>query len=150
MNKRLIAAAIVCGFTVIFLCLRPGGLAFGAGTQVISFTNAVEPILRNQCWTCHGETMQLSKLDLRNRESAIKGGNNGAALVPGSAEQSRLYRRIAGLENPRMPLDGQLSAEQISTIKAWIDQGAHWEDSAATPAGSSAVSSNALAALENM
>ena len=40
--------------------------------------------------------MQLAKLDLRTRESALAGGAHGPALVPGNAEQSRLFRRIAG------------------------------------------------------
>ena len=64
---------------------------------------------------------------MRTRDSALKGGDNGAAIVPGRADQSRLYRRIAGLEEPSMPLSGELTAQQIAIIKTWIDQGAHWD-----------------------
>ena len=92
--------------------------------------------------------MQLSKLDLRTLEGALKGGEKGASIVPGKAEDSRLYRRVAGLERPAMPMDGKLTGDQISTIKAWIDQGAHWDVGAEAKAPS--VDPAALAALENM
>ena len=92
--------------------------------------------------------MQLSKLDLRTLEGALKGGEKGASIVPGKAEDSRLYRRVAGLERPAMPMDSKLTGDQISTIKAWIDQGAHWDVGAEAKAPS--VDPAALAALENM
>jgi hypothetical protein len=86
---------------------------------------------------------------LRTREGALKGGDSGAAIVPGKADQSRLYRRIAGLEQPSMPLDGTLTAQQVALIKAWIDQGAHWDLAAGEPAAVP-TRANALAALETM
>jgi hypothetical protein len=74
--------------------------------------------------------MQLSRLDLRTRESALKGGERGPALVPGNAAESRLFRLIAGKEKPSMPMDGtKLTDEQITTIKDWIEQGAPWGES---------------------
>ena len=60
-------------------------------------------ILRRKCAQCHGEAVQMAGLDLRTRESLLKGGEQGAAIVPGDAEASRLYRRVAGLEKPVMP-----------------------------------------------
>ena len=116
--------------------------------ESVSFTRDIQPILQNSCWKCHGEAMQLSKLDLRTLEGALKGGEKGASIVPGKAEDSRLYRRVAGLERPAMPMDGKLTGDQISTIKAWIDQGAHWDVGAEAKAPS--VDPAALAALENM
>src|SRR3989441_716866 len=116
--------------------------------ESVSFTKDIQPILQNGCWKCHGEAMQLSKLDLRTFEGALKGGEKGPSIVPGKAEDSRLYRRVAGLERPAMPMDGKLTGDQISTIKAWIDQGAHWDVGAEAKAPS--VDPAALAALENM
>ena len=116
--------------------------------EPVSFTKDIQPILQNSCWKCHGEAMQLSKLDLRTFEGALKGGEKGASIVPGKAEDSRLYRRVAGLERPAMPMDGKLTGDQISTIKAWIDQGAHWDVGAEAKVPS--VDPAALAALENM
>src|SRR6476661_7599552 len=100
--------------------------------DLVSFERDVRPIFQSSCQTCHGD-LQTSGLDLRTRDSAMKGGDNGAAIVPGRAEDSRLYRRIAGLEQPSMPLDGALAPPQIAIIKAWIDQGAHWDGAVETP-----------------
>src|SRR5262249_57009576 len=69
-------------------------------------------------------------------------------MVPGNADESRLYRRVAGLERPAMPMDSKLTSEQISAIKTWIDEGAHWD--AGTDAKAQPVDRAALAALENM
>src|SRR5260370_3781082 len=99
----------------------------GAAVRPVSFSKDIQPILETSCWNCHGATMQLSKLDLRTRESALKGAEHGTVLVPGKAENSRLYRLVAGLDQPRMPMNGKLTPGQIETIKLWIDQGAQWE-----------------------
>ena len=64
-------------------------------------------MLEAKCLGCHGEKLKLSKLDLRTRESALEGGAHGPSLVPGNAEQSRIYRHVAGLEAPAMPMRGE-------------------------------------------
>jgi mono/diheme cytochrome c family protein len=92
----------------------------------VSFTTDVDPILERSCRGCHGDSQQMGKLDLRTREAALRGGAHGPAIVPSNAEQSRLYRMVAGLEQPAMPLSGTLSARDVATLKAWIDQGAPW------------------------
>ncbi len=92
----------------------------------ITFAADIQPIFANSCWKCHSASVQLSKLNLTNRETALVGGEHGIVLVPGSAEKSRLYKMVAGLEKPAMPLDGKLTAAQVETIKIWINQGAPW------------------------
>src|SRR5687767_14236548 len=56
----------------------------------VSFAKDIFPVLEANCLACHGASMQLAKLDLRTRESALAGGEHGPAIVPGNAEQSRL------------------------------------------------------------
>src|SRR4051812_42488403 len=122
----------------------------------VSFAKDIRPIFSNTCGTCHGDTAQLSKFDLRTRESALLGGERGSDIVPGNAEQSRLYRRVAGLEKPSMPLQGSpLTPAQVSAIKQWINDGAKWDLPASTssstssgaPAAPSGAASAAVAAL---
>src|SRR5437867_3618606 len=141
MSTRTVFASLVCGLALTGWIAR-----WSVAQEPVSFTKDIQPILQNSCLKCHGEAMQLSKLDLRTRESALKGGEKGAAIVPGKADESRLYRRIAGLEKPAMPMDGALNGDQVAAIKTWIDEGAHW-DSELKPAS---VDPSALAALENM
>jgi hypothetical protein len=110
------------------LALSGSIFTFSGAETPVSFSKNIQPIFENSCWNCHGPSMQLSKLDLHTREGALKGGEHGAAIVPGKAEESRLYRLVAGLEKPAMPLDGtKLNATQIAAIKTWIDEGAHWD-----------------------
>src|SRR5437867_1176311 len=141
MSTRTVFASLVCGLALTGWIAR-----WSVAQEPISFTKDIQPILQNSCLKCHGDAMQLSKLDLRTRESALKGGEKGAAIVPGRPDESRLYRRVAGLERPAMPMDGTLSSEQISAIKTWIDQGAHWDAEAKAPS----VDPSVIAALENM
>src|SRR6266545_4198821 len=111
----------------------------------VSFARDVQPILQNSCLKCHGASIQLSKLDLRSREAALRGGEHGPALVPGKSEESRLYRLVSGAEKPSMPMDGRLNPDQVLIIKEWIDQGAVWANVAAPEPPSSG-----LAAQEDM
>jgi len=108
----------------------------------IAFDRDIRPILEGKCLSCHGGSLQLSKLDLRTRETALSGGARGPVLVPGSAERSRLYRMVAGLEQPAMPMQGTpLEASQLTLLKQWIDEGARWDGPVSAPAatGNSAV-----------
>ena len=98
-----------------------------AAERTVSFSKEIQPIFQATCWTCHGASVRMSQLDLRTRESALQGGAHGVDLVPGKAVDSRLYRLVAGVDKPRMPLNGQLTPEQVETIKLWIEQGAKWE-----------------------
>ena len=115
----------------------------------VSFVREVQPIFETSCSGCHGDTAQLSRFDLRTRESALRGGARGSDIVPGNAEGSRLYRRVAGLEQPGMPAQGTpLTAAQIDLVKRWIDEGAKW-DAAASSSRTQASAAAALAAIEN-
>src|SRR5215831_13938048 len=139
---------MLCVLTAAAFAAGLSGTLTGAQGPV-SFAKDIQPILQNSCLKCHGQAMQLSKLDLRTLESALKGGDHGASIIPGNADQSPLYRRIAGIERPAMPMDGsKLTADQIAAVKAWIDQGAHWD--AVADVKAQPVDPAALAALENM
>jgi hypothetical protein len=54
---------------------------------------------------------------------------------------------VAGLEQPPMPMGGKLTAEQVSVIKKWIDEGAHWPAGGVEPT-ESASDKSALKDLE--
>lgn len=116
---------------ITFVLTLSSLLAPAARAQAVSFSKDIQPIFAATCWKCHGGAVQLSKLDLRTREGALKGGVHGPSLIAGNAQSSRLYRMVAGLEQPSMPLDSKLTPEQVQTIKRWIDEGAVWEGGSA-------------------
>ena len=97
-----------------------------------AFTSDIRPIMEQRCWNCHGEQLQLSGLDLRTRERALTGGTRGPAIVPGRADESLLFRLVAGLEEPSMPGEGTLTEVEIASVRAWIEDGAHWDTGPAT------------------
>lgn len=84
----------------------------------------VAKILEANCASCHGAGVRVSNLDLRTKDTALQGGTHGPALVPGKPEESRLYRRVAGLEQPSMPPGKSLPADQVKLLAAWIAAGA--------------------------
>ena len=67
----------------------------------------------------------------------LSGGQHGPAIVPGDAESSRLYRLVAGKEEPRMPFGGKLSDSQVAVLRDWINQGAEWEAAGSASASGS-------------
>src|SRR5262245_22053234 len=94
-----------------------------------------------KCFRCHGDNLQMSNLDLRSRDSMLRGGKNGPAIVPGRADDSLLMKRITGEIKPQMPMPplAALTADEVAIIKQWIDQGAQGSgiantSAAATPA----------------
>ncbi|MBK9170238.1 MAG: PSD1 domain-containing protein [Bryobacterales bacterium] len=113
---------------------------------VALFTREVRPVLEKSCWNCHGGAVQLARLDLRTRESALRGGEKGPVLVPGDPASSRLYKLVAGHEKPRMPLEGALPDAAIDAIRRWIEQGAPWDTAPAAGPGAARAQ---LAALED-
>jgi hypothetical protein len=96
----------------------------------VDFARDVQPILQKHCYTCHaGERVRGGGLRLDVRGEAMKGGDSGAAIVPGDSEDSLIVRRVRGLGVERMPMNSPpLADAEIAVIRAWIDQGAVWPD----------------------
>ena len=95
----------------------------------VDYATDIRPILQENCVSCHGPLKQRGGMRLDRKSSATKAFSR--RIVPGSSENSFLYHRIKGEFGSPMPPDGALKADQIATIKAWIDQGAEWPDTLA-------------------
>ena len=88
-------------------------------------------LLQENCVSCHGE-MQMSDLDLRQRETILKGGTRGPALIPGKANESLLYQAAAHIGELKMPpKQAGLSAKDLDILRDWINSGARWVETAA-------------------
>lgn len=114
--------------------------------QALFFEKNIQPILASRCSSCHSvDTLTSGGLSLDNRESILKGGQSGPALVSGKPEESLLFHRITADDpNVRMPKgDDALSAKEIADLKTWIANGAQWplKSASAVPAASPATSS---------
>jgi dipeptidyl aminopeptidase/acylaminoacyl peptidase len=90
-----------------------------------SFTADIQPILQSKCLACHSSSSKMGGLVMENYESLMKGGIHGPSIIPGKSEESRIFLMLEGKVQPRMPFGGDpMPAEEIATIKAWIDAGA--------------------------
>jgi hypothetical protein len=109
-----------------------------AATVKISFDRDIRPILETSCLRCHGPEKPKSHFRLDNRESALKGGNeNDDDIVPGDSSKSPLIhyiaRQVPDMEMPPTGKGGPLTTEQVSLLRAWIDQGANWTTTNQSP-----------------
>jgi hypothetical protein len=89
----------------------------------------VVPIMLLRCTVCHGLRRQEAGLDLRTRESMLKGGKSGPAIVLGKPDESLLVKRIRSGEMPpkkRLIQVGVKPATQpeVEKIARWIELGA--------------------------
>ncbi|MDQ3441159.1 MAG: DUF1549 domain-containing protein, partial [Planctomycetota bacterium] len=103
-----------------------------AADHAVDFAKDVQPIFAKSCYACHGPEKHKSGYRLDVKSIALKGGDIGGAIVPGKSANSALIHYVAGVDDDMvMPPKGErLSAEQIGILRAWIDQGATWPDSA--------------------
>ncbi|MBM3759324.1 MAG: DUF1549 domain-containing protein [Acidobacteria bacterium] len=101
-------------------------LILGLYAQSPDYERDVQPILKRNCYGCHGAAQQLGELRLDAKGPASK------SIKAGDPTGSELYRRIANIgDQALMPMGGkQLPADQIATIKRWIEDGAKWPDGA--------------------
>ena len=60
----------------------------------------ITPLLLLRCTVCHGGRKKEGGLDLRTRESMLKGGESGPAMIPGKPEESLMIKKIRGGKMP--------------------------------------------------
>ena len=128
----------------LFLATALGGSAFAAQTPIdvsrlpapvsraVDFAKDVQPILSGSCYNCHGPKRTEVGLRLDRRSDALKGSENGPVIIAGKGAESLMVHAVSGLrEDLKMPKKGEpLTPEQVGILRAWIDQGATWPDSA--------------------
>lgn len=135
----LMLRSVACARVVLVMLLLPGvadipgvsadekpPAAAGAPAEVpqISYYRNVRPILQRRCSGCHFAGKREGKLSVVSVGDLHTGGENGAAIVPGKPDDSVMLAYITG-DKPEMPRSGQpLSAENVLTIRRWIEQGA--------------------------
>lgn len=92
--------------------------------QAEHFHGNVLPILREQCFRCHGE-MNKGGLKLDSHAAVLKAGDSEIpAVVPGDLDASELITRIRSGEMP--PTEEGLSKQQIELLEQWVTDGALW------------------------
>jgi hypothetical protein len=123
MHRHAALAAILLSVTV-----------HGGTPPAVSFQREVRSILSDNCFHCHGpdKGTRMAGLRLDVKEGAFSTRKGGKVIVPGNPKASLLYQRISSPDaSQRMPPEWShkaLTPQQIAALKAWIEQGANWED----------------------
>src|SRR5215470_12993332 len=132
MTRKIKLAICLAASLGLSAALFDGALLHSTSAQTgfVDFRRDIEPILRSNCYQCHGERKASAQLRLDDKQLAMKGGISGAIIMPGNSKDSRLMKRIlGGADEARMPLGGDpLKPGQIELIRKWIDQGAEWPE----------------------
>lgn len=76
-------------------------------------------IFNEKCSACHSSN-GMKGLDLSSYAAMMKGGESGPVIIAGDSENSLLVKIQAAAE----PHFGQLTAEELALVKAWIQAGA--------------------------
>ena len=114
-------------WTVVFIfagLLGPAG-AHEADEGAAFFETRIRPQLIQHCYGCHSAEAKNVKggLYLDTRAGVLAGGESGAAVVPGRADESLLLSAIR-YEEYEMPPQGKLPDSVIDDFADWIEMGA--------------------------
>lgn len=94
------------------------------------FETKIQPVLADKCYACHSATAEKVQADLLldTRESLLRGGTHGPAVVPGDLMASILISAIRWHDEDKgMPPEskgGRLSDEAIADFEQWVLMGA--------------------------
>jgi hypothetical protein len=144
MLSKLILRGLLSGCVLAAICvfaddkektqIDPKLLPPVSTKQGVTYAADIQPIFEKSCYPCHSikNPKPKGKLRLDSLEAVLKGGEDGAAVVPGDSTKSALVANVAhvGDSDDYMPPPKnkahipQLTPEQVGLIRAWIDQGA--------------------------
>lgn len=99
--------------------------------QKVEFAKDIKPLLEKSCTQCHSGDKPKGGYRTDTIENLTKGSGSDASIIPGNSAKSPLIHYVADLveESEMPPTDKRdkfpaLTKDQISLLRAWIDQGA--------------------------
>jgi len=99
----------------------------------VTYATDIKPIFNTACVKCHNGDKAKAHLHMDTLAGVLKGTKMGPVVKPGDSASSFLVKAVAHLTKDHdswmPPLHNKagikpLTPEQISLIRAWIDQGA--------------------------
>lgn len=106
----------------LLLATLTSGPVWAAG-GALTFEKDVRPILKANCFHCHGEEGETKGgLDVRLARFIQKGGESGPAIIPGEAAKSHLIELVKAGEMPKGKT--KLKERDIAILEQWIAAGA--------------------------
>jgi mono/diheme cytochrome c family protein len=131
MLHRFTAIAVATSSAILFVVLGSVSTAqaHDDASKPEYYTTKVKPILDANCARCHGGENHRGGLNMDTRESLLKGGHDGAVVVPGDPANSLLVKLIRHEGPADDPMDmppkkPKLSDADIQVVTDWIKAGA--------------------------
>lgn len=118
-------AVLVCGLAIIFP--NRSVTATTPDNAADHFEKKVRPLLHAHCIKCHGPDKQRGGLRLDARTAMLTGGESGAAIIPGRADDSLVLQKLLSGDMPPKN-EPRLTETQIADIRKWLNAGAPMVD----------------------
>jgi hypothetical protein len=94
--------------------------------SLVSFINYVEPLFQQTCVIsgCHSGSQPAGGLNLESNMWTTLIDHQPSLIIVKNGNESPLVKYLDGRLQPRMPISGTLTTNQINGVKKWIDEGA--------------------------
>src|SRR5258706_3993097 len=89
--------------TMAFVCVVARAGRSVTPDQAELFEKRVSSILADTCFKCHGADKQKGGLRLDSRAALLKGGDDGAVVVVGDPDKSKLIQSVRHESEKKMP-----------------------------------------------
>ena len=121
-QQSMMLVVLVCA---VLAADKPADAQSPTTRQIRFFETSVRPLLTERCLACHGKKKQWGGLRLDSRQAVLRGGESGAAVVPGKPARSLLIRAVGQADaDLKMPKNGRLTKPQIEALVRWVKMGA--------------------------
>src|SRR5262249_44227074 len=98
--------------------------------EVAFFDKQVLPILKANCFRCHGGAKPKGGLTLTSRAGVLQGGDRGPAVSLEKPDQSNLLKAINYQGDLEMPPKGKLPTRDIDVLTRWVKAALPWSPEA--------------------
>jgi uncharacterized membrane protein len=96
--------------------------------EALAYGDLIQPLFQAKCYSCHGPKRQKGGLRLDQPALLMKGGKDGAIVVPGKDTESEIIKRLKLPEenDHHMPPreKTQVNEKEIRLLQWWIQEGA--------------------------
>ena len=96
LNIGLTLCASVCGVAQGAITPEQAAQLPPPADHAVNFSKEIKPIFEASCIKCHGRGRDKGGFRLDTRETVLKGGDTGPAVVPGKSAREPAHRAGAG------------------------------------------------------
>jgi len=125
-----LAMRLMTSLLLIATTVSMGRCAEATSQLSVSYARDIAPILQQKCVACHRDKQSEGGLSLETTAALMRGGDSGASIVPENLDDSVLFARVSGGEEPLMPPEDNavgakpLTDKEVDLLRRWILGGA--------------------------